>query len=123
FQRDTRPRVALPAVFAVTVASALLWMVQLAVAAAHHISLSYLHRLFAQRAHGETVAATIRSRRLEHARRDLENPALRTTPLYAIAARWGLPRAGEFSRAFKSAYGISPGEYRLRALRDTGTRS
>ncbi|MEU8353308.1 hypothetical protein AB0C60_29105, partial [Streptomyces sp. NPDC048845] len=31
FQRDTRPRVALPAVFAVTVASALLWMVQLAV--------------------------------------------------------------------------------------------
>ncbi|KAF4405005.1 helix-turn-helix domain-containing protein [Streptomyces lycii] len=94
-----------------------------AVAAAHHISLSYLHRLFAQRAHGETVAATIRSRRLEHARRDLENPALRTTPLYAIAARWGLPRAGEFSRAFKSAYGISPGEYRLRALRDTGTRS
>lgn len=47
------------------------------VAAAHHISLSYLHRIFQQESPGETVGAWIRGRRLEGARRDRANPALR----------------------------------------------
>ncbi|MEV6175319.1 helix-turn-helix domain-containing protein [Streptomyces sp. NPDC051954] len=86
------------------------------IAAAHHISLSYLHRLFQQQAQGETVAAAIRRQRLEGARRELADPALRATPIHTIAARWGLPRASDFTRTFRGAYGMSPKEYRLQAL-------
>ncbi|WP_406126283.1 AraC family transcriptional regulator [Streptomyces sp. NBC_00989] len=86
------------------------------VAAAHHISLSYLHRLFQEDARGETVAAWIRTQRLEGARRDLANPALRDTPIRAIAARWGLLRAADFTRSFRQAYGLSPREYRMRGV-------
>ncbi|MET9896882.1 helix-turn-helix domain-containing protein [Streptomyces sp. NPDC006465] len=86
------------------------------IAAAHHISLSYLHRIFQQQGQGETVAALIRRQRLEGARRDLADPALRSTPIHALAARWGLPRASDFTRAFRAAYGLSPKEYRLQAL-------
>ncbi|GLY90053.1 helix-turn-helix domain-containing protein [Actinoallomurus iriomotensis] len=86
-----------------------------AIASAHHISLSYLHRLF----QGEqfTVAACIRHQRMEHARRDLADRAMYATPIYAIAARWGFSRATDFTRAFRAAYGISPTDYRRQALR------
>ncbi|MFD9109981.1 AraC family transcriptional regulator [Streptomyces bottropensis] len=86
------------------------------IAAAHHISLSYLHRVFQQQTGGETVAAWIRARRLEGAGRDLADPSLRATPIHAIAARWGMPRASDFTRAFRTAHGIAPSEFRLRAL-------
>lgn len=86
-----------------------------AIAAAHHISLSYLHRLFQEDSEGETVAAWIRSRRLEGARRDLADPALQSTPIRTVAARWGLLRASDFSRAFRAAYGLTPKEYRVQA--------
>jgi AraC-like DNA-binding protein len=91
------------------------------VAAAHHISLSYLHRLFHEEGLGETVAAWIRGQRLEGARRDLADPELRTTPIHAIAARWGIVRASDFTRAFRGAYGLSPKEYRFQALSAGGT--
>jgi AraC-like DNA-binding protein len=80
------------------------------IAAAHHISTSYLHRLFQDEE--ETVAASIRRQRLERARRDLSEPGLRTTPIHAIAARWGFPRAADFTRAFRAAYDIPPSDYR-----------
>jgi AraC-like DNA-binding protein len=86
------------------------------IATEHHISVSYLHRVFTQQSRGETVAAWIRSQRLEQARRDLGDPALRATPIHTVAARWGIPRASDFSRAFQAAYGLSPREYRHRAL-------
>jgi AraC-like DNA-binding protein len=86
------------------------------IAAAHHISISYLHRLFQDEVRGETVAAWIRSRRLEGARRDLADPTLDATPIHAIASRWGLPRGSGFTRVFRSAYGLSPRECRLQAL-------
>lgn len=82
------------------------------IAAAHHISLSYLHRLFQEDSPGETVAAWIRSQRLAGARRDLADPNLRSTPIHTIATRWGLVRASDFTRAFRGAYGVSPMEYR-----------
>ncbi|MER6353884.1 helix-turn-helix domain-containing protein [Streptomyces sp. NPDC001634] len=85
-----------------------------AIAAAHHISPSYLHRLFQHEE--ETVAAWIRRQRLERARRDLTDPALVTTPIHAIAGRWGFPRAGDFTRVFRATYGIPPSDYRQRAL-------
>ncbi|MET8544259.1 AraC family transcriptional regulator [Kitasatospora sp. NPDC004799] len=87
-----------------------------AIAAAHHISVSYLHRLFTRQSDGETVAAFVRRQRLERARRDLADPALRALPVHAVATRCGLPRPAEFSRAFRAAYGLSPREHRLRAL-------
>ncbi|MFP5019315.1 AraC-like ligand-binding domain-containing protein [Pseudonocardia phyllosphaerae] len=79
-------------------------------AAAHHVSVRYLHRLF--EAEGETVAGRIRARRLEHCRRDLCDPALRSRPVSAVAARWGLLNPAHFSRAFRATYGVPPTEYR-----------
>jgi AraC-like DNA-binding protein len=84
------------------------------IAAAHHISLSYLHRIFQEETPGETVAAWIRTQRLEGARRDLADPNLSSTPVHIIATRWGLVRASDFTRAFRNAYGVSPMEYRVR---------
>lgn len=86
------------------------------IAAAHHISLSYLHRIFQQQSQGETIAAWIRGQRLEAARRDLADSSLRTTPIHAVAARLGFTRASDFTRAFRAAYGVPPKEYRLQAL-------
>jgi AraC-like DNA-binding protein len=80
------------------------------VAAAHHISVSYLHRLFQER--GISVAASIRRRRLEHCRADLVDPALAAVPVHTIAARWGFPDATHFSRAFRREYAMTPLEYR-----------
>ncbi|WP_344902763.1 hypothetical protein [Actinomadura meridiana] len=57
------------------------------IAAAHHLSLSRLHRLFS--CQDVTVAAWIRERRLTRCRRDLIDPALRHVTVHAIAARWG----------------------------------
>ncbi|MDX3224636.1 helix-turn-helix domain-containing protein [Streptomyces sp. ME19-01-6] len=81
-----------------------------AVAAAHHISPRSLHRLFQR--HGLTVASWIRHQRLERCRRDLADPRLATRPIQAIAAKWGFSRPGDFTRAFRGAYGMSPSEYR-----------
>jgi AraC-like DNA-binding protein len=80
------------------------------IAAAHHISVRYLYRLFEPQGH--SVAGWIRRRRLERCRRDLLDPALQGRPVSAIAARWGLADAAHFSRAFRAAYGVPPSEYR-----------
>ncbi|MEU9115332.1 helix-turn-helix domain-containing protein [Streptomyces sp. NPDC048483] len=85
-----------------------------AIAASHHISTSYLHCLF--ESEEATVAAWIRLRRLEAACRDLTDPALHTPPIGTIAARWGFPRAADFSRAFRTAYGVTPRDYRNQAI-------
>lgn len=82
------------------------------VAAAHHISVSHLHRLFQPTPH--TVAGYIRHQRLEHIRRTLADPAHRSTPVHHIAAQWGIPQHAVFTRAFRNAYGLPPAEYRKR---------
>ncbi|MGA5130064.1 helix-turn-helix domain-containing protein [Streptomyces olivoreticuli] len=84
------------------------------IAAVHNISTSYLHRLF--QAEHETVAAFIRHQRLERACRDLADPAMSSATIHAIAARWGFTRAGDFTRAFRTAYGMPPRDYRHQAL-------
>ncbi|GAA1506524.1 helix-turn-helix domain-containing protein [Streptomyces synnematoformans] len=84
------------------------------IAAAHHISTSYLHRLF--QAEGITVTGWIRHERLEHARRDLADPALREVAVHHIAARRGFAHPAAFSRAFRAAYGLPPSDYRRRVL-------
>lgn len=91
------------------------------VADAHHISLSHLHRTFQEE--GITVAAWIRTQRLERICRDLANADLIAVPIHAVAARWGFLRPAEFSRAFRAAHGISPRDYRHQALRVGGLMS
>ncbi|NUR86124.1 MAG: helix-turn-helix domain-containing protein [Nonomuraea sp.] len=80
------------------------------VAAAHHMSLRTLQRLFQQ--DGLTVSAWIRLQRLEGCRRDLADPLQRHLPIHAVAARWGFPRAADFTRAFRAQYGMPPSRLR-----------
>ncbi|MFF2653728.1 helix-turn-helix domain-containing protein [Streptomyces sp. NPDC058045] len=82
------------------------------VAAAHHISVRSLHRLFQQ--HGTSVRSCVRGRRLEHCRRDLDDPSKRQVPIHAIAARWGFAHAADFTRAFRTLHGVTPSDYRNR---------
>ncbi|MFD3838721.1 hypothetical protein ACFWWC_21060 [Streptomyces sp. NPDC058642] len=77
-------------------------------AAAHHISVRYPHRLFQQDSTGETAAARIRSQRLAGAHRDLADPA----PSDFIRAFRGARTA---SRPTSAAYRRRP-----RASRDRG---
>jgi AraC-like DNA-binding protein len=84
------------------------------IAAANHISIRYLHKLF--EAQELTVAGWIRRRRLEQCRRDLMNPAMSDWSASAIAARWGIGNASQFSRQFRDVYGVPPALYR----RDVG---
>jgi AraC-like DNA-binding protein len=88
------------------------------IAAAHHISLRQLHKLF--HASGTTVAGWIRQRRLEHCSHDLHDPRQTERPVSAIGARWGYPDAAHFSRLFKAAYGMGPRDYRHQAGSGTG---
>ncbi|MFF2963298.1 helix-turn-helix domain-containing protein [Streptomyces sp. NPDC057963] len=85
------------------------------IALAHHISVRSLHRIFQQE--GTTVRALIRSLRLDGCRHDLANPLHRHRTIQGIAARWGFPRPADFTRAFRTAYGMPPSEYRHQVLR------
>jgi AraC-like DNA-binding protein len=80
------------------------------VAAAHHISLRYLHRLF--EAEEDSVAGLIRRRRLERCRSDLLDPRLAARPVGATATRWGFGNTAHFNRLFRDVYGLPPGEFK-----------
>ncbi|MGW5718782.1 AraC-like ligand-binding domain-containing protein [Amycolatopsis sp. NPDC003865] len=80
------------------------------IAAAHHISVRYLHHLFHQ--DGHTVVGWIRRRRLEQCCRDLAEPRLSSRPISAVASRWGFGSPTHFSQIFRGAYGLSPSDYR-----------
>ena len=80
------------------------------IAAAHHISVRTLHKLY--ETEDDTLAASIKRRRLERCRRDLLDPGLSHPPVGAVGIRRGFPDATAFSRAFRAAYGLPPAEYR-----------
>jgi AraC-like DNA-binding protein len=84
------------------------------IAAAHHISVRQLQRLL--ECDGHSVAGWIRTRRIEHCRKDLANAELVAVSVGVIGARWGLVNAAHFSRLFKAAHGLSPRQYRAWAL-------
>jgi AraC-like DNA-binding protein len=86
------------------------------IAAALHISVRYLHKLF--HSEGTSVAAWVRRRRLEACGHDLRDPAQAARPVSSIAAHRGLPDAAHFSRLFRATFGMSPRDYR----RDTSAR-
>ncbi|MEU1889003.1 helix-turn-helix domain-containing protein [Micromonospora rifamycinica] len=76
------------------------------IAAAHHISVRRLHKLFEDQPF--TVAALIRRRRLERCRAELAAGGRTVT---AVAARWGFSDPAHFSKLFTTTYG-----YNARAL-------
>ncbi|MEU1520072.1 helix-turn-helix domain-containing protein [Streptomyces sp. NPDC005811] len=83
------------------------------IAAAHHISLRHLQRLF--QADGTTVAGWIRGRRLEECRRALGRPRRSRPTVAAVAQQWGFVSPAHFSRAFRAAYDMSPREWQALA--------
>ena len=81
----------------------------LAIAQELHIHPTYLHKLFREET-GHSVCEYIQHVRLEHARRLLgENYTLRDA-----AAAVGISSPQYFSKLFKRAYGMTPGESRVR---------
>lgn len=73
------------------------------------ISTRYLHELF--RDTNQTLGSWVRDQRLSAAREALRDPANRQT-VAEIAYRWGFGDQAQFSRAFKSAFGAPPKEFR-----------
>lgn len=80
------------------------------IAAAHHISVRYLHRLFSQE--GTTISRWIQYRRLEEAGRDLARRGRDGPTISFVAHRWGFVSANHFSRAFRNRYGMTPRDWR-----------
>ncbi|MFD7915836.1 helix-turn-helix domain-containing protein [Streptomyces sp. NPDC059752] len=83
------------------------------IAAAHHISVRYLHKLF--QPEGTTVGRWIRQERLARCRRDLSRRTGSAPAVTAVAQRWGFTNPSHFSRAFRAAYGMSPREWQCGA--------
>lgn len=80
------------------------------IAAAHHISVRHLYRLF--EAEGITIGRWIQQRRLEECRRELARRTRVTPAVSAVAQHWGFINAAHFSRAFRATYGMSPTTWR-----------
>ena len=76
----------------------------------HFMSLRQLYTIFEPM--GVPVATWIRTRRLEEARKEIQDPALAGVPVSHIGARWGFPDAAHFSRAFKAEFGQTPSQAR-----------
>lgn len=85
------------------------------IAAAAHISTRYLHKLF-QGEH-ETVALYLQGVRLESARAELLDPRHSGRSVASVAYGCGFGDISGFNRAFKAAYGVTPGELRHPARR------
>ncbi|MFD8378318.1 helix-turn-helix domain-containing protein [Streptomyces sp. NPDC059679] len=54
----------------------------------------------------------MRHRRLERCRLDLANHRLNTSPIQAIAKRWGFTNPTHFSRPFRATHGIPLQDHR-----------
>jgi len=80
------------------------------IARQHNISQRTLYALFARS--GISLADWLRTERLEACRRELAQPTAATATIASIAHRWGFADATHFSRVFKTAYGMSPRDWR-----------
>jgi AraC-like DNA-binding protein len=83
------------------------------VAARLGVSVRYLHRLFSDR--GPSFGRWLLARRLERCRADLADPGLAHRTIGEIAWSNGFTDPSYLARAFRRAYGVSPGEYRRAA--------
>jgi len=80
------------------------------IAAAHHISLRYLYKLCAQA--DFSLEQWIIGERLQGARDELTRPESRQRTIAMVARRWGFSAPTHFSRRFRTAYGLTPSEWR-----------
>jgi AraC-like DNA-binding protein len=76
------------------------------IAAAHHISLRHLYRLWSHNHTG--VAEWIIEQRLARAAAALTDDRQRRSPISAIGFSLGFQDAAHFSRRFRAAYGVPP---------------
>jgi AraC-like DNA-binding protein len=83
------------------------------VAARVGISTRYLHQLFSAR--GPSFGRWLLGRRLERCRADLGDPELAHWTIGEIGWRNGFADPSYLARAFRRAYGVSPGEHRRAA--------
>ena len=84
------------------------------VAAAMGMSVRRLNEIFAKE--DSSLAAYIRGARLERIAQDLEDPRLATVSISSLALRWGIGNFQHFSRIFKERFGLTPRDFRARAM-------
>lgn len=89
------------------------------VAARVGISTRYLHQLFS--ADGPSFGRRLAGRRLERCRADLVDPSLAEWTIGEIGWRNGFADPSYLARAFRRAYGVSPGEHRRAAAGPANT--
>ncbi|MCY1284308.1 Transcriptional activator FeaR [compost metagenome] len=75
------------------------------------VSVRGLYRMFSKK--GTVVAQYIKNRRLDFCAESLRNAHFEQK-LSALGYAWGFSDSSYFSTAFKSRFGVSPGEYRKR---------
>jgi AraC-like DNA-binding protein len=73
------------------------------------VSRSTLYRLFEG---SGGIAAHVQRMRLNGVRADLTDPARASEPISRVAERWGFYSVTSFNRAFRAAFGMTPGEAR-----------
>jgi AraC-like DNA-binding protein len=78
------------------------------VARAHHISVRQLYTVWSEQ--GTPIGQWIMTARLEGARAELARCG-RSTPVGAVARRWGFVNAAHFARRFRAAYGMTPRDW------------
>jgi AraC-like DNA-binding protein len=76
---------------------------------AFRLSRSQLYRMFEPLG---GVASYIQARRLVRAHAELADPGGAPGKIYEIAYRWGFVSEAHFSRAFRRAFGLTPGDVR-----------
>lgn len=93
------------------------------IAAAHALSLRYVHRIWEAEGCG-TLGRHILRRRLERCRADLADPAQAARTVTDIAVGWGFRSPAHFSRSYRAHFGVAPREHREGALgQDGGMRA
>lgn len=85
------------------------------VAAAARVSVRYANAVLAEE--NTSIVRLIQDRRLARCRRALDDPLQAHRSVSEIAYAWGFSDMTHFGRCFRKAYGLSPREYRGRAIR------
>ena len=84
------------------------------IARVHNVSERHLFRVCAEA--DFSLEQWVIGRRLVGAHDELARPSSVMVPISAIARRWGFRDPGHFTRRFKTAYGITPRDWRQVAL-------